>query len=176
MYFEEFAHDPGFAIVELDHGRQATHRWETFPAQPRCRIKVTAHELTPQPFGLRPPDQDPTSVILERVHAQADADCLTTLRLEGTLVREVYTALDLVRVQEVGASLSFFFDVDTSQLELEDEFGGRGERGVRLSQVEELQYTAAAMREAAQTAEERRTVELAMQHIMAQYSRGEAPA
>ena len=175
MYFGEFVHAPGFVVLELDAAGRAEHRWVTFPAQPRCRLKVTGHELSPQPFGLRPPDQDPTEVILERIQDSADGECITTLRLEGVLPREVYSALDLNRVQEAGAAASFFFDIDTSQLELQDEFGETGERGIRLSQVEELQVTAAAMRDAAQSAQERRVVELALQQILAQYSYGEAP-
>ncbi|HEX2035711.1 MAG TPA: metallophosphoesterase [Chloroflexota bacterium] len=175
MYYEEFAHDPGFVVLELDGGGRSRHEWRTFPAQPRCRLKVTGHELTPQPFGLRPPELDPTEVILARLEEQADGDCLAALHLEGVLTREVYSALDLNRVQEAGAALFFFFEIDTSQLELQDEFGDQGGRGVRLSQVEELEWTAAAMRDAAQSVEERRVVELALQHILAEYRRGDAP-
>ncbi|MGH2370820.1 MAG: metallophosphoesterase family protein, partial [Chloroflexota bacterium] len=175
MYHEEFVHDPGFVVLELDDAGRSRHEWRTFPAQPRCRLKVTGHELSPQPFGLRPPEQNPTDVILERLQEQADEDCLATLQIEGVLAREVYGALDLNQVQEVGASQFFFFDVDTSQLELQDEFGETGERGVRLSQVEELQLTAKTMRDAAQSVEERRVVEAALQHILAEYSYGDAP-
>jgi DNA repair exonuclease SbcCD nuclease subunit len=175
MFYEEFAHDPGFVVLELDHNRQSSHRWETFSAQPRCRIKVTGHELAPQPFGLRDPDRKATDVLLERVRDQADERCITTLHLEGVLTREVYNSLDLNAVQEAGTATHFFFEIDTALLELEDEYGQKGERGVRLSQVEELQFTAAAMRDAAQTAEERRTVDLALQQIMDQYARAESP-
>ncbi len=37
MYFGEFAHDPGFVVLDLDAAGRAEHRWVTFPAQPRCR-------------------------------------------------------------------------------------------------------------------------------------------
>lgn len=176
MFFEEFSHDPGFLVLELDSGGRSHRHWETFAAQPRCRLKVTGHELSPQPFGLRPPEQSPTDLLLQRVEEAADPDCLTTLNLEGTLPREVYAALDLNRVQEAGAAASFFFEIDTSQLALADEFGQTGERGVRLSQVEELQVTAAAMHEAAQSLEERRVVDLALEHILAHYSYEPVPA
>jgi DNA repair exonuclease SbcCD nuclease subunit len=175
MYHEEFGHDPGFVVLELDRGRRWRHEWVTFAAQPRCRVRVTAHELTAEPDGLRPPDQSPTHVILERLEAHADPQCIATLCLEGVLPREVYGQLDLLRVQEVGAAAFFFFEIDTSQLRLQDEFGQTSERGIRLSQVEELQVTAAAMRDAAQSAEERRVIELALQQILAQYHYGDAP-
>jgi hypothetical protein len=176
MIFGEFSHDPGFLVLELDAGGRSSHRWETFPAQPRCRLKVTGHELTPQPHGLRPPEQSATEFILARIEAAADQECLTTLHLEGTLAREIYGDLDFNRIQEAGAAASFFFDVDTSQLALADEFGQTGERGVRLSQVEELQITAAALRDAAHSPEERRLVDLALERILAHYSYGQGPA
>jgi DNA repair protein SbcD/Mre11 len=174
MYLEEFVHDPGFVVLELDGARRSRHEWRTFPAQPRCRLKVTGHELTPQPFGLRPPDVDPTTVILERLETAADPACLATLDLEGVLTREVYGDLDLGKVQEAGNARYFFFEIDTAGLELQDEFGETGERGVRLSQVEELQLTASLLRDNAQSAGERRVVEAALQRIMAEYSRGDA--
>lgn len=173
MHFEEFAHDPGFLVLELGPDGQSKHDWVTFSAQQRCQLRITAHELSPEPFGLRPPDQDPTELVLERVRAQADEGCIATLSLEGVLPREVYRVLDLNVVQEEGARLFFFFEIDTSQLQLQDEFGQTGERGVRLSQVDELQVTAAAMRDAAQSVEERRTIERALQHVMAHYAYGD---
>jgi DNA repair protein SbcD/Mre11 len=175
MYLEEFVHDPGFVVLELQPGGRSRFEWRTFPAQPRCRLKVTGHELTPQPFGLRPPEVDPTTVILERLEAAADARCLATLNLEGVLTREVYGALDLGRVQEAGNAGFFFFEIDTAGLELQDEFGETSERGVRLSQVEELQLTAALLRDNAQSQEERRVVEAALERILAEYARGDGP-
>ncbi|MBI3970219.1 MAG: metallophosphoesterase [Chloroflexi bacterium] len=175
MHYEEFAHDPGFVVLDLDRDGRSRHEWVTFPAQPRCRIKVTGHEISPQPYGLRPPEERPTDVIVQRVEERADPECITTLVLEGVLPREVYGDLDLNAVQQAGAAANFFFDIDTSQLQLQDEFGQTGERGVRLSQVEELQFTAAAMRDAAQSSHERRVVELALEHILAHYSYGETP-
>ena len=66
-------------------------------------------------------------------------------------------------------------DFDGNAGERVHEFGETGERGVRLSQVEELQVTAALLREAAQSAEERRVVEAALQRILSEYSTGDAP-
>ncbi|HET7771129.1 MAG TPA: metallophosphoesterase [Chloroflexota bacterium] len=169
MYYDEFGHDPGFLFIELHAGAKFTHRWVTHPAQPRCRITVTGHEITPQPHGLRPPDETSTDVLVRRVREQADPDCLTTLQLEGRIPREVYAELDLARVQEVGAESCFFFDVDTTQLEPENELGEASSRGIRLSQVEELQETAAQLREAAVTDAERRLVELGLQEALAHY-------
>ncbi|HEV2123983.1 MAG TPA: metallophosphoesterase [Chloroflexota bacterium] len=173
MYLEEFGHDPGFVVLNLDENGQARHEWVTFPAQPRCRIRVTGHELTPQPYGLRPPEQSATDLLLERVEAARDEHCLMTLQLEGRLPREVYSQMDLVQVQEAGNEASFFFEIDTTKLELENEFGESGRRGIRLSQVEELQATAADMREGAVSDAERRVVELALDRVLAHYSYGE---
>jgi exonuclease SbcD len=172
-FLGEFAHEPGFVVLELDDAGRSRHEWVTFPAQPRCRIKVTGHELTPQPEGLRPPDQDPTSLLLDRVAEASAPDCITILALEGVLTRDLYATLDLNRVQEAGAQANFFFEIDTSGLQVRDEFGQVGERGLRLSQVEELQVTAAAMHEAAPSAHEQRVVELALRQIMVYYTQGE---
>jgi DNA repair protein SbcD/Mre11 len=176
MYLEEFAHDPGFVVVELDAGRRSRYEWITFPAQPRCRIRVTGHELTPQPYGLRPPEQSPTDLLLARVEAARNEHCLTTLRIEGRLPREVYTQLDLVQVQEAGNAASFFFEIDTTLLELENEFGESGRRGIRLSQVDEIKMTAADLRDAAVSEAERRLVVQALDRVLAHYSYGEGTA
>ena len=72
-------------------------------------------------------------------------------------------------VQEVGAENSFFFDVDTTSLEPENELGEGSSRGVRLSQVEELQETAVDLRDAAVSDQERRLVELGLQQVLAHY-------
>ena len=174
MYLDEFGHDPGFLVLDLDRDGRSRHEWITFNAQPRCRVKVTAHELTPEPAGLRRADQDPNETILERLRAQADQECIATLQMEGVLPREVYGEMDFNLVQEEGAKLFFFFELDTGDLLLQDEFGQTGERGLRLSQVEELQVTGAAMRDEALTSEGRHTVERALQHVMALYNTGEA--
>ena len=174
MYLDEFGHDPGFLVVELDGERRMRHRWETFPAQPRCRIAVTGHELTPRPHGLRSPDVDPTEVLVQRVEERRDTECITTLALEGRLAREVYAQIDLARVQEAGAAASFFFEIDTTMLEPESELGQGSSRGLRLSQVEELQETAVALRDGAVSEEERRLVELGLARVLAHYHQGDA--
>ena len=169
MHYDEFGHDPGFLSVELGSGRQFSYRWITHPAQPRCRITVTGHEITPQPFGLRPADETSTDVLVRRILEQSNPECITTLALEGRVPREVYAELDFARVQEVGTESSFFFDVDTAQLEPENELGEASSRGVRLSQVEELQETATQLRDAAVSETERRLVELGLQEALAHY-------
>jgi DNA repair protein SbcD/Mre11 len=176
MFFEEFGHDPGFLVVELGQGHQLSYDWVTFAAQPRCRIKVTGHELTPRPYGLRPPDQDPNDVLIERVQEKRDEDCITTLFLEGRLPREVYGQLDLVKVQEAGAASSFYFEVDTTGLELENEQGETSSRGIRLSQVDELQETAAALAGAAVSEDERRLIALGLDRVLAYYHQGDGAA
>ena len=36
------------------------------PPEFACRITVTGHEITPQPHGLRPPDETSTDVLVRR--------------------------------------------------------------------------------------------------------------
>ena len=181
MHFEEFGHDPGFLVVDLLEpargGRPGRlhHEWVTHSAQPRCRIKVTGLELTPQPYGLRPPGQDPNDVLIERVEQRRDPDCLTTLQLEGRLPREVYSALDLVKVQEAGAAVSFFFEIDTTLLELENELGESSARGIRLSQLEELHESARLLRDAAVSEDERRLFTLGLDRVLTHYQLGDSP-
>src|SRR5688500_16999875 len=169
MYHEEFGHDPGFLTIELQSGGRFSHRCIITPSQPRCRIVVSGHEITPQPTGLRPADEIATDVLLRRVREQRNEECITTLVLEGRVPREVYADLDFARVQEVGAECSFFFDVDTTSLEPENELGEGSSRGIRLSQVEELQETAVDLRDAAVTDQERRLLELGLQQVLAHY-------
>jgi len=169
MHYDEFGHDPGYLQIELQPGGQFSHRWVTHLAQPRCRISVTGHELTPQPFGLRPAEETATAVLLRRIEEQKNADCITTLVLEGRLPREVFADLDFARVQEAGSASSFFFDVDTTQLEPESELAQGGSRGVRLSQVEELQETAAQLGDAAVTEQEGKLVGLGLKRALSFY-------
>ena len=173
MHLDEFGHDPGYLVIELHERGRFRHEWVTFPAQPRCRITVTGHELTPQPYGLRPPEVDPTDALIARIEEQRDSECITTLALEGRVAREVYAQLDLTRVQEAGAALSFFFDVDTTLLEPENELGQGSARGIRLSQVEELQETAVQLRDAAVSDQERRLIELGLNRVLAHYHQGQ---
>ncbi|HEU5317790.1 MAG TPA: metallophosphoesterase [Chloroflexota bacterium] len=172
MYLDEFGHDPGFLVVELHERGRFRHEWVTFPAQPRCRVAVTGHELTPQPYGLRPPELDPTDALIARIEEQRDPECITTLALEGRVPREVYAQLDLTRVQEAGAALSFFFEVDTTLLEPENELGQGSSRGIRLSQVEELQETAVQLRDASVSEQDRRLIDLGLSRVLAQYHQG----
>ena len=174
MYLDEFGHDPGYLVIELREGGQFTHQWVTFPAQPRCRVTVTGHELTPQPYGLRPPEIDPTDALIQRIEDQGNPECITTLVLEGRVPREVYAQLDLTKVQEAGAAVSFFFDIDTTMLEPENELGQGSSRGIRLSQAEELQETAVQLREAAVSDQERRLVELGLSRVLSYYHQGSA--
>ena len=171
MYHDEFGHDPGFLVVELHAGGRLTHRWASHPAQPRCRITVTGSEITPQPKGFRPPEETATDVLLRRIAEQRNPECITTLVLEGSVPREVYAELDFARVQEVGTEGSFFFDVDTTLLEPENELGEGSSRGLRLSQVEELQETAVQLRDSAVSDHERRLVELGLGQVLAHYQR-----
>jgi hypothetical protein len=96
------------------------------------------------------------------------------LTLEGRLPREVYAQLDFVKVQEAGAAASFFFEIDTTLLEPENELGQSSSRGLRLSQAEELQETAVQLRDAAVSDEERRLVELGLARVLAHYHQGDA--
>jgi DNA repair exonuclease SbcCD nuclease subunit len=173
MHLGEFGHDPGYLVIELLERGKFRHEWVTFPAQPRCRISVTGHELTPQPIGLRPPALDPTDALLQRVEEHRQVDCITTLSIEGRLPREVYAQLDLVKVQEAGAAASFFFEIDTTLLEPENEFGQSSSRGIRLSQVEELQETAQLLRDAAVSHQERRLIELGLSRVLSFYHQGD---
>lgn len=151
MVHEEFAHDPGFVVLELGADRQS-HRWVTFPAQPRVRIHVSAAELISHPNGLRRASEAPQEVLLRRVEEASHPDSMTVLKLGNTsdqpdrLPRDVYLQLDLPIVQERGSELNFWFDVDTSGIRLQDEFGGVATRGIRLSQVEEIEAVVQELR------------------------------
>lgn len=171
-FLEEFQHDPGFLVVELEHGKVMRHEWVTHPAQPRCRIRVTGNELIPRPVGLRPIEQSPTDVLLQRVEEQRDGDCLTQLELSGRLPRDVYEQLDLARVQEAGNAGCFFFEIDTTELEVENSLGESSQRGIRLSQEEELRLAAQDMWNDAVSEEERRLIEAALGRVLGFYHQG----
>lgn len=175
MVHDEFPHDPGFVVVELHRGHELRHTWVTHPAQPRARVHVSAAELIPEPRGLRPAGETAAQVLLRRVEEASHLESITVLALGGppdqpdSLPREVYVELDLPVVQERGGELNFCFEIDTSGLRLEDEFGQTATRGLRLSQVEEIEAAVAALRAEAQTERDLEVLARARGLILAYY-------
>jgi exonuclease SbcD len=97
--------------------------------QPRRVVTIRAADL---------PDCDTAPFLIDRVLAVADDQTLVKLTLEGIIPRAKYHTLDLRAVLERLSGRVFHCAIDTRGLYLEDAAAGAVQRGVRLSQRDEL--------------------------------------
>ena len=106
---------------------------------------------------------------MARLEDVCDRAAMVRVVLEGPITRQRYHALRLRELVEHGAGRSFFFDLDTTGLYVEDELGRGEARSGRLSQREELIRYARECLEAAGTDSERSLVEEATRLILEGY-------
>ena len=173
MKYGEFGHAPGFASVVLGRNGAFSHRWHTFPAQPRLRFAVSANELIAEPAGLRDQKEPVTEVVLRRLAEASAHDQLTTLVLAGELPRELYLDLDLARVRETGLVSNFFFDIDDRDLHIASEFGATAVGSARLTQREELDRALQEVASELTDEEELAALDLCRERVLAYYAESE---
>jgi len=92
------------------------------------------------------------------------------VRLEGPISRQGYHALQLRQLHEFALANFFSFDLDTTELRLEDEFQRYAERGVRFSQPQEIEQAATELYRQAEDEAERELILAARDEILAYYS------
>jgi DNA repair exonuclease SbcCD nuclease subunit len=158
--------EPGFSVVAVAPGGVVRHEHVRVACQPRRRLRLI-------PAALREDGDDLCAAVLRRLDPWCSPDALLRLHLEGPVSREEYQALDLHRLWEFGAARAFYFDVDASELVVEDDFGPRPSGGVRLTLREELTACADAL--LAETADlaERSLLEDTRRELLACYEAGE---
>ena len=109
--------DPSFTVVDIEPGTGvvALERVKV-PFQPRRTVTVRTSDLNPA-------DGELCAAIIRRIESSFTSDTMLRLLLEGPVTRESYRELDLPRLYEFGLSHAFHFDVDASQLFVQDQFG-----------------------------------------------------
>lgn len=160
MTFAELENRPGFVYLEVEPGRMSTFRRVEVECQPRRQVVIPTSELG---------GDDPAEAVRARLEEVCDRGAMVRVALEGPITRQRYHALRLRELVEYGAGRSFFFDLDTTGLYVEDELGRAEARSGRLSQREELIRYARGCLEAAGTEEERSLIEEATRLILEGY-------
>lgn len=160
MTFAERESRPGFAYMGLEPGGVVELRQLPVECQPRRQLEIPTSELA---------EGDPAEVVKARLEGVCDRGAMVRVALKGPISRQRYHALKLREVAAHGAAQSFFFDLDTTGLYVEDEQRPGMARGARLSQREELIRFARENWEAAGSSEERQLIEEALQAVLDEY-------
>ncbi len=162
--------DPSFTVVEIVPGAGvvALERIKV-PFQPRRTVTVRTSDLNPA-------DGELCAAIIRRIESSFTPDAMLRLFLEGPVTRESYRELDFARLYEFGFSHAFHFDVDASQLFVQDQFGQSAAGGVRISQREELTVCADEFLAAADDGDERDLLAETKQAILAYYEASDTAA
>lgn len=160
MTFGEDPHVPGFVALTLAPGGMVAHERIQLAGQPRAELTVRTSEL----------GDDPLDDLVQRLAAVCTPETMVRLRLDGSLTRERYHALQLRQLHEAIQPRAFSLTIDTGGLLIEDEQHLSAERGVRLAQQDELrQYAAELMVEAGDDAGERALLEAAAARLLERY-------
>jgi len=160
MTFGEDPGVPGFVALELGRGGVRGYERIALSGQPRAEINVRVEELDAENM-LRS--------LLQRAEAVATPETMVKVRLEGIITRERYHTLELRRLYEAMSHQAFHFTLDTGGLLIEDERRQLAERGVRLSQQEEIRAYADGLIAAATDQRERDLIDEAMRRLLARY-------
>ncbi len=160
MTFAEMETLPGFVYMEAEPGRMVTLQHLPVKFQPREQLVVSTSELEAG---------DPAEVVKARMETVCRREAMVRVSLEGPITRQRYHDLRLREVAEYGAARSFFLDLDTTGLFVEDERQPSGARGGRLSQREELIRFARERWEAASSREDRDLIDEATRAILEEY-------
>lgn len=160
MTFAEMEVTPGFVYLEAEPGRLVGLQQVPVDCQPRLQLAIPTSDLA---------EGDPAETLKERLETECRRDAMVRVRLEGPISRQRYHDLRLREVAEFGAARSFFFDLDTTGLYVEDERYATSARGGRLSQREELIRFARERREEADDLRERDLIDEALRLILDEY-------
>jgi DNA repair protein SbcD/Mre11 len=155
--------DPSFSVVEITPGAGVVGLERIkVPFQPRRTLTVLTTDLATA-------DGELCGAIMRRIESSFTADAMVRLFLQGPVTRESYRELDLARLYEFGLSHAFHFELDVSQLVVQDEFGSHAAGGIRISQRDELAACADECLAAAADPAERDLLAETKQAIMAYY-------
>ncbi len=159
MTFGEMESRPGFVYMEVEPGRVPALQQVAVECQPREQLDIATSEL----------GDDPAETVKVRMEAICRRDALVRVSLQGPITRRRYHDLNPREIAEYGASRSFFCDLDTTGLYVEDERQPSTVRGGRLSQRDELIRYAREEWEAAPSQKERDLIDEAVAAILEEY-------
>ena len=120
----------GFVYLEIEPGRiDRQPQYKPITPQPRAEVLIRVTELD---------DDDPTSTVLTQLEAESGVDTMLKLRIEGAIPRDLFTRLDMRRIEESGRGNNSFFDLDMSGLWVQQPMVDIPAEGPRRSMREEL--------------------------------------
>jgi exonuclease SbcD len=160
MTFGEQEARPGFVYLELEAGRTVELRHVPVECQPRQQLEIHTRDIA---------DGDPAELVIDRLRGVCDREAMVRVILQGPISRQRYHDLKLRELAAYGSAHSFFFDLDTTGLYVEDEQRPAVAGGIRLSQRDELIRFARESWEAADSPEERALIEEALTVVLEGY-------
>jgi hypothetical protein len=164
--FSDPTDDPGFVFLGLaaDGVRWCKHIAVDALQLHRLVVRTTDLWSDEQEAGA----SQPTEIILERLRPLCNPDALIHLRFEGELTRSQYHQLDLNLVRRFGEEHSFALSIDDSALSfLPEQQAVSAETGERFSPREELVALADEWIEQAQDEQERKTLLITKEELLA---------
>jgi DNA repair exonuclease SbcCD nuclease subunit len=151
----------GFVYLEIEPGRiQKQPQYKPIAPQPRVDVLTRVTELD---------HDDPTGTVLARLETTSGADTLLKLRIEGAIPLDLFSRLDMRRVEETGRTSNFFFDLDVSGLRVQRPMASIPEGVSRRSMREELAAYADQLIGAAGGADERAALAATKQALLGEY-------
>lgn len=151
----------GFVYLEIEPRRiQKQPQYKPIGPQPRVEILTRVTELD---------DDDPTSTVLTQLETASGQDTLLKLRIEGAIPLDLFSRLDIRKIEEVGRMDNFFFDLDVSGLRVQRPMSSIPERASRRSMREELAAHADQLISTAGGADERAVLAATKQALLGKY-------
>jgi exonuclease SbcD len=151
----------GFVYLEIEPGRvDRQPQYKPITPQPRAEVLIRVTELD---------DGDPTGTVLTRLETESEADTMLRLRIEGAIPLDLFSRLDMRRIEEAGCRDDFFFDLDVSGLRIQRPMANISAGGSRRSMREELAAYADELISTADREKERTLLVTAKQALLAQY-------
>jgi DNA repair exonuclease SbcCD nuclease subunit len=151
----------GFVYLEIEPGRiDKQPQYKPITPQPRAEVLIRVTEVD---------DDDPTGTALTRLEAASGADTMLKLRIEGAIPLDLFSRLNMRRIEEAGRRDNFFFDLDVSGLRVQRPMVSIPDGGLRRSMREELSAYADELIGAADGEKERAVLITTKQALLAQY-------
>lgn len=151
----------GFVYLEIEPGRiDRRPQYKPIEAQPRAEVLIRATELG---------DDDATGTVLAQLEAASGADTMLKLRIEGAIPLDLFSRLDIRRIEEAGRRDNFFFALDVTGLRVQQSMADTPTGGPRRSMREELAAYADELISAADDEEEQAVLFATRQALLAQY-------
>jgi len=141
MTFGESRETPGYVYLELVPGGVERLEHRAVPSQPRRQTTVCVAELEGVEDGASAATGALHAALLRRIEPLCHPEALVRVKLEGSIPREGYHALDLAAAREFGGARCALFDLHADGLTLADEDFAPAD-GVRLAPHEEIEACA----------------------------------